>query len=121
MLKNKTRFFSSLRWKIAFTYLIVIGIGFVVANISIIKVFEMREVNEKRERFRAYAIQTAQTISNKYASDDVNIKADVIYDIEELGNEISYQEGRQPTRILVLDRNGVVEFDSYNDLSPKVL
>lgn len=79
----------------------------------------MREVNEKRERFRAYAIQTAQTISNKYASDDVNIKADVIYDIEELGNEISYQEGRQPTRILVLDRNGVVEFDSYNDLSPQ--
>lgn len=118
MLRNRTRFFSSLRWKIAFTYLLVIGIGFVVANISIIRIFEMREINEKQERFRAYAIQTAQTICNKFASNDVNVKADVIYDIEELGNEISYQEGRQPTRILVLNSNGVVEFDSYNDLSP---
>ena len=55
------RFFSSLRWKIAFTYLLVIGIVFVVANISIIRIFEMREINEKQERFRAYAIQTAQS------------------------------------------------------------
>jgi len=117
-LKNKMGFFSSLRWKVAFTYLLVIGIGFVAANISIIKVFEIRNVNEKQERFRAYAIQVAQAISDDYASDDVNMKADIIYDIEEMGKEISYQEGRQPTRILVLDKNGTVEFDSYNDLSP---
>jgi signal transduction histidine kinase len=118
LLKNNIKFFSSLRFKIAFTYLLVIGIGFVVANASIIKIFELREVNEKKERFHAYAIQVAQAISNNYASTDVNIKADIIYTIEELGNEISYQEGRQPTRILVLDRSGIVEFDSYNDLGP---
>lgn len=118
MLKNNIKFFSSLRFKIAFAYILVIGIGFVVANASIIKIFELREVNDKQERFRAYAIQVAQAISNNYASTDVNIKADIIYTIEELGNEISYQEGRQPTRILVLDRSGIVEFDSYNDLGP---
>lgn len=118
MLKNNMRFFSSLRWKISIAYLLIIGIGFVVANISIIKVFEIREVNDKQERFRAYATQVAQAISSDYASPDVNVKTDIIYEIEKLGEEISYQEGRQPARILVLDGNGVVEFDSYNDLGP---
>ncbi|HZJ83565.1 MAG TPA: HAMP domain-containing sensor histidine kinase [Clostridia bacterium] len=110
-------FFSSLRWRIAFAYLILIGIGFVVINIFIIRGFESSQTYDKQERFRAYAVQVAQVISKNYSSDDIQVKADVIYDIEELGDDIMYREGGQPTRVLVLDGNGIVDFDSYNDLS----
>ena len=37
--------------------------------------------------------------------------------LKRVGNDIMYREGGQPTRILVLDKNGIVDFDSYNDLS----
>lgn len=111
------RMFSSLRWRIAFAYLLLIGIGFVVTNLSILRVFENRQIHEKQERFRAYAVQVAQVISKSYASSDVDIKSNVIFDIEQISEEITYREGGQPTRILVLDANGIVDFDSYNDLS----
>ncbi|NLI61737.1 MAG: hypothetical protein GX375_09985, partial [Clostridiales bacterium] len=109
--------FSSLRWRISFAYLILIGIGFVVTNLSILKAFENRQLYEKQERFRAYAVQVAQVIARNYSSPNAEIKANVIFDIEEIGQDIMYQEGGQPTRILVLDENGIVDFDSYNDLS----
>ena len=59
----------------------------------------------------------AQVIARNYSSPNAEIKANVIFDIEEIGQDIMYQEGGQPTRILVLDENGIVDFDSYNDLS----
>lgn len=111
------KIFSSLRWRISFAYLILIGIGFVVTNLSILRVFENRQIYEKQERFRAYAVQVAQVISKNYSSSDTDIKSNVIFDIEQIGEEIMYREGGQPTRILVLDANGIVDFDSYNDLS----
>ena len=88
-----------------------------VTNISVLKIFENRQIYEKQERFRAYAVQVAQVIAKDYASSDADIKANVIFTIEEIGNDIMYREGGQPTRILVLDKNGIVDFDSYNDLS----
>jgi signal transduction histidine kinase len=111
------KIFSSLRWRISFAYLILIGIGFLVTNISILKAFENRQLYEKQERFRAYALQVAQVIGKDYASPDADIKANVVFTIEEIGDDIMYREGGQPTRILVLDKNGIVDFDSYNDLS----
>jgi hypothetical protein len=55
--------FHSLRWRIAIAYLILIGIGFVVTNLTILKLFENRQIHDKKERFRAYAVQVAQVIS----------------------------------------------------------
>ena len=88
-----------------------------MTNLSILKAFENRQLYEKQERFRAYAVQVAQVIARNYSSPNAEIKANVIFDIEEIGQDIMYQEGGQPTRILVLDENGIVDFDSYNDLS----
>jgi len=111
------KIFSSLRWRISFAYLILIGLGFMVTNLSVLKIYENRQLYEKQERFRAYAVQVAQVIAKDYASLDADIKGNVIFTIEEIGNDIMYREGGQPTRILVLDKNGIVDFDSYNDLS----
>ncbi|NLJ41035.1 MAG: HAMP domain-containing protein, partial [Clostridiales bacterium] len=111
------RFFTSLRWRIAFAYLILIGVGFAVTNLTILRIFENRQVHEKQERFKAYAVQTAQVIAKRYSSPDTDIKSGVIFDIEEISEDITYREGGQPTRVLILDSNGVVDFDSYNDLS----
>ncbi|HZJ58561.1 MAG TPA: HAMP domain-containing sensor histidine kinase [Clostridia bacterium] len=113
---NKKAFYS-LRWRIAIAYLILIGIGFVVTNLSIIKVFENRQIHDKQERFRAYAVQVAQVISKDYSGSNTEMKENIIFDISQLGEDIMYREGGQPTRILILDANGIVDFDSYNDLS----
>jgi two-component system OmpR family sensor kinase len=109
--------FQSLRWRIAIAYLILIGIGFVVINLTILKLFENRQIYDKKERFRAYAVQVAQVISKDYSSADTVIKENIIFTISQIGEDIMYREGGQPTRILVLDSNGIVDFDSYNDLS----
>ena len=47
----------------------------------------------------------------------MQVKENIIFTISQIGEEIMYREGGQPTRILVLDANGIVDFDSYNDLS----
>ena len=86
------KIFSSLRWRISFAYLILIGIGFLVTNISILKAFENRQLYEKQERFRAYALQVAQVIGKDYASPDADIKANVVFTIEEIGDDIMYHE-----------------------------
>lgn len=88
-----------------------------VTNLSILRVFENKQIYEKQERFRAYAVQVAQVISPNYASSNSDIKANVMSDIEQQGEDIMYREGGQSTRILVIDENGIVDFDSYNDLS----
>lgn len=116
MWKDK-RIFSGLYWRIALAYLILIGIGFLVVNLAIIRGFGTKQVEEKQDRFKAYAIQVAQLISKDYANPDPDMKANIVYEIEKLGEDIKYLEGGQPTRILILDQKGIVEFDSYNDLS----
>lgn len=105
------KIFSSLRWKIAFTYLIIIGIGFFVINISIMEILEQDMIDNKRTAYQKYAIQTAQLITVGY-----NPKHPYVGSIiRELGDEFTLKEN-EPTRILVLDKQGVVIQDSYNDL-----
>lgn len=104
---NKS-FFSSLRWKIAFAYLLVIGIGFFVINVSIMEILERNLVDTKKVDFQKYSIQVAQMITNGYYERDPNI----FYEIQEFGDEITRMEG-ESTRILILNNSGVVEQDSY--------
>jgi signal transduction histidine kinase len=111
LLINK-RFFSSLSWKIAFAYLLVIGVGFFIINVSIMEILESDLVQSKKIAFQKYAIQLAQIIANGYYERDPNI----FYQIQEFGNEIVQIEG-ESTRILILNNSGVVEQDSYKSTS----
>lgn len=104
---NKS-FFSSLRWKIAFAYLMVIGIGFFVINVSIMEIIESNLIDTKKVTFQKYSIQAAQIITNDYYGKDPY----VFYQIQQLGEEITRVEG-ESTRILILNNNGVVDQDSY--------
>ncbi|HOB19140.1 MAG TPA: HAMP domain-containing sensor histidine kinase [Candidatus Atribacteria bacterium] len=106
------RIFSSLRWKIAVAYLIVTGVGFFVIDASIMQILEKDYIDEKSKSFQLYALQTAQTIANSYYDKD----PDIYYEIRGLGEEYSRIEG-ESTRILVLNRNGVVEYDSFQSVS----
>lgn len=106
------RFFSSLRWKIAFAYLMVIGVGFFIINISIMEILESDLIQGKKIAFQKYSIQLAQIISNGYYEKDPNI----YYQIQEFGDEVVQIEG-ESTRILILNQNGIVEQDSYKSTS----
>ncbi|MFU0800903.1 MAG: ATP-binding protein [Xylanivirga thermophila] len=109
-------FFSSLRWKIALAYLVIIGVGFIIINVSVMEIFEKDMLNDRKASFQKYAIEVAQSVSKGY----FNAEPDVIYDIQELGEEITRKEG-ESTRILVLNANGIVDYDSYNDIGPSSL
>lgn len=106
------RIFSSLRWKIAVAYLIVTGVGFFVIDASIMQILEKDYIDEKSKSFQLYALQTAQTIANSYYEKDPNI----YFEIRSLGEEYSRIEG-ESTRILVLNKNGVVDYDSFKSVS----
>jgi signal transduction histidine kinase len=106
-------FFSSLRWQIVFTYLLIIAVGFTFISISVLEILSAYMLNSKKDAFRLYANWVAQVISYDYASGDPDILAGIGYDIQELGEEIFNKE-RESTRILVLNKNGVVDYDSYN-------
>ena len=105
-------FFSSLRWRIAFAYLMVIGIGFLIVNLSIMEILEQHLIDSKKVAYQKYSIQLAQIIANGYYERDPNI----FYQIREFGNEIDQIEG-ESTRILVLNNRGIVEQDSYQSTS----
>lgn len=105
-------FFSSLRWRIAFAYLLVIGIGFFIVNLSVIEILEQHLIEGKKVAYQKYSIQLAQIIANGYYDRDPNI----FYQIREFGNEIDQIEG-ESTRILVLNNRGIVEQDSYQSTS----
>ena len=102
------QFFSSLRWRIAFAYLMVIGIGFFIMNVSIMEILEQNLIEDKKITYQKYAIQLAQIIANGYYDRDPNI----YYLIREFGNDIDQVEG-ESTRVLLLNINGIVEQDSY--------
>ncbi|HHY82649.1 MAG TPA: cell wall metabolism sensor histidine kinase WalK [Clostridiales bacterium] len=106
------RFFSSLRWRIAFAYLMVIGIGFFIINISIMEILEQHLIDDKKTAYQKYSIQLAQIIANGFYERDPNI----FYQIREFGNEIDQIEG-ESTRILILNDSGIVEMDSYQSTS----
>jgi choline kinase len=108
LLINK-QFFSSLRWRIAFAYLMVIGIGFLIINLSIMEILEQHLLESKKTSYQKYSIQLAQLIANGYYEKD----PDIYYQIREFGNEIDQIEG-ESTRILILNKNGIVEQDSYH-------
>lgn len=112
MVINKT-FFSSLRWKIAFTYLIVIGVGFIVINLSIMEIIQKNMIDGKKIAFQKYAVEVAESISEDFFHWAENYYK--VYEIDALAKEIAAKEG-QPTRILVLDNNGIVEYDTSNRL-----
>ncbi len=105
-------FFSSLRWRIAFAYLLVIGIGFFIINLSIMEILEQHLIEDKKTSYQKYAIQLAQIIANGYHGKDPNL----YYQIREFGNEIDQIEA-ESTRILILNKNGIVEQDSYQSTS----
>lgn len=65
--------FSSLRWRIVVAYLIVIGIGFTVIDLSIMHILEKDYINDKSVAFQKYSIQASQTIANSYYDKDPNI------------------------------------------------
>jgi signal transduction histidine kinase len=112
ILRINKHFFSSLRWKIAFAYLLVIGIGFFIINVSIMGILESDLIAEKKFTFQKYSIQLAQLIADDYFARDPN----VFYQIQEFGNELVKTEG-ESTRILILNNNGIVEQDSYRSTS----
>ncbi|NLU35495.1 MAG: cell wall metabolism sensor histidine kinase WalK [Clostridiales bacterium] len=106
------QFFSSLRWRIAFAYLMVIGIGFLIINLSIMEILEQHLIESKKVAYQKYSIQLAQIIANGYHDRD----PDIFYQIRDFGNEIDQIEG-ESTRILVLNNRGIVEQDSYQSTS----
>jgi methyl-accepting chemotaxis protein len=112
ILRINKHFFSSLRWRIAFAYLMVIGIGFFVVNLSVMEILEQHLIEGKKVAYQKYSIQLAQMIANGYYDRDPNI----FYQIREFGNEIDQIEG-ESTRILVLNNRGIVEQDSYQSTS----
>lgn len=102
-------------------YLALIAVGFFTLHYFIIRSYEDLELSSKRDSFSRYAKEVAQYISTDYNSDDPNIRANVGYSIQELGKSIRTEQGGQPTRILVVDYNGIVQKDSYTDLSEHAL
>ncbi len=106
------QFFSSLRWRIAFAYLLVIGIGFFIINLSIMEILEQHLIDDKKITYQKYSIQLAQIIANGYHERDPNI----YYQIREFSNEIDQVEA-ESTRVLILNKNGIVEQDSYQSTS----
>src|SRR5690606_10117298 len=108
-LRTNRRIFSTLRWKIALAYLVVIGLGFLIINISIMEIFEKDMIKTKKLAMQKYSIEAAQTISSMYSEGD----PDIIFEIQELGDDIAQKEG-EFTRLLVLNNKGVVDYDSYN-------
>jgi signal transduction histidine kinase len=112
ILRINKHFFSSLRWRIAFTYLMVIGIGFLIVNLSIMEILEQHLLESKKVAYQKYSIQLAQIIANGYYERDPNI----FYQIREFGDEIDQIEG-ESTRILLLNSRGIVEQDSYQSTS----
>lgn len=109
-------FVPSFRWQIVITYLLIIVVGFTITNVSVLNILGRYMINSKKETFRLYANWIAQIISYDYASDDPDILSGIGYDIQDFGEEIFNKE-RESTRILVLNKNGVVDYDSYNIIS----
>ncbi|MGI6189045.1 MAG: cell wall metabolism sensor histidine kinase WalK [Clostridiales bacterium] len=109
---NRT-FFFSFRWQIVLTYLLIIVVGLTITNISVLNILGSYMISGRKETYRLYANWIAQVISYDYASGDPDILAGIGYDIQDFGEEILNKE-RESTRILVLNKNGVVDYDSYN-------
>jgi hypothetical protein len=72
------------------------------------ELFEKDMIDDKKVAFQNYAIQVAQVVSSGFNERNPY----VIYEIVDIGEEISGKEG-EPTRILLLNEKGVVEYDSY--------
>jgi len=115
-LPTNRNFVPSFRWQIVITYLLIIVVGFTITNVSVLNILGRYMINSKKETFRLYANWIAQIISYDYASDDPDILSGIGYDIQDFGEEIFNKE-RESTRILVLNKNGVVDYDSYNIIS----
>ena len=73
------------------------------------EIFENDMIKGKKMTLQKHAIEIAQTISNKYYNGD----PDVIFDIQDLGDDVTRKEA-EFTRVLVLNNRGVVDYDSYN-------
>ena len=112
MQTNRT-FFLGLKWQIVITYLIMILVGFTFIGISVLDILRNYMMDNKKNAFRLYANWVAQAISYDYASGDPDILAGIVYDLQALGEEIFNKE-LEATRILILNKNGVVDYDSYN-------
>jgi len=115
-LPTNRNFVPSFRWQIVITYLLIIVVGFIITNVSVLNILGRYMINSKKETFRLYANWIAQIISYDYASGDPDILSGIGYDIQDFGEEIFNKE-RESTRILVLNKNGVVDYDSYNIIS----
>lgn len=100
----------------AFTYLVLIVVAFIAINISILEILDGNLLGRRKDVFRLYANWAAQAIVYNYASDDPDVFANVAFDIQNMAEQI-YTREQESTRILVLNENGVVDFDSYNILT----
>ncbi len=69
-------------------------------------------IRDRKIDYQKYSIQLAQLIADDYYNKDPNI----FYRIQEFGYEVVQMEG-ESTRILILNRNGIVEQDSYQSTS----
>ena len=107
----------SIRLKIALAYLALIAVGFFALYYFIISFYEQVEITNKKDSFRRYAMEISQSISTDYNSTDPDIRMNVGYSIQELETDIRTEQGGEAARILVLDYNGIVRYDSHNDLS----
>jgi signal transduction histidine kinase len=101
---------------VAFTYLVVIVVAFIAINISILEILDGNLLGRRKDVFRLYANWIAQTIVYNFASDDPDVFANVAFDIQNMSEQI-YTREQESTRVLVLNENGVVDFDSYNILA----
>ncbi|WP_252226976.1 sensor histidine kinase [Caldicoprobacter algeriensis] len=88
-------------------------IGFTFIGISVLDILGKYMIDNKKNAFRLYANWVAQAVSYDYASGDPDILASIVYDLQALGEEIFNKE-LEATRILILNKNGVVDYDSYN-------
>ena len=92
--------------------MLVIGIGFFMINLVIMQNLEKYLIRDRKIDYQKFSIQLAQLIADDYYNKDPNI----FYRIQEFGYEVVQMEG-ESTRILILNRNGIVEQDSYQSTS----
>ncbi len=76
------------------------------------EILEQHLIEDKKITYQKYSIQLAQIIANGYHDRDPNI----YYQIREFSNDIDQVEG-ESTRVLILNKNGIVEQDSYQSTS----
>lgn len=107
-----------LRWQISISFLLLMFLSYLVIYVVSISIFRNSELSKKELKFYRYAIETAQVVEPSFSSANLAVKEVVSEQIIDIADKISDMEQQQPVRILLLDKVGIVEYDSNNDLGP---